>query len=258
MKFLDRFRRTPKIERIAVYSSYFGKHEPLNVSAMGIWDNYNKFLFTTDPTNEYPGATVKVISDEGLEPHNLSRKVKLNPHLYLSGYDWVIYIDNRASLKIHPAEIVKSIRSWEKNKNWAGRYLFRHAKRDCAYDEAFACVQTGVISAEKYREIVAFFESEMFPRNYGLFVNTMLVQRMGDAATDRFNEQWFGYLDTLCYRDQVSLSYAIWDTGYRPHILPFKQQDFIEWPIFSRSERERFRASQNSVVIPDGNSETTT
>ena len=248
--FLQFFRRPkplPDDIRIAIYSNYFGKHEPLNTSSMGKWVNVDKFIFTTDPDLQYPGAEVVVLPDDGKDPKIQTRRFKINPHQYFSEYDWVIQIDNRASVRVHPVEIIAKIREWEKDSNWAGRYLFRHPERDCAYDEAKACVETGVLSEHKEREIAAFFESQRFPRNNGLFVNTMMVQKMGDVAADRFNETWYDLVQTLCYRDQVSLSYALWKSGYRPRILPFEYSQFIDWPVFSDEERKQFRATNNFV-----------
>jgi hypothetical protein len=69
----------------------------------------------------------------------------------------------------------------------AGRDLFRHRRRDCAWDEADECLRLGYMTPDQHARVTAHFTAQALPRHAGLYVNTCLVQRMGCARTDALN-----------------------------------------------------------------------
>jgi hypothetical protein len=58
--------------------------------------------------------------------------------------------------------------------------------------------------------------SEDFPVDQGLCANTMMLQQLGDAATDRFNKAWFNHFIQVSCRDQISLPYVMWKKTIPP------------------------------------------
>jgi hypothetical protein len=68
-----------------------------------------------------------------------------------------------------------------------------HAGRSCAYRNASAGCRRGRITKAEYSNQRALYRSANFPADQGLYVNTMMVRRLGDAATDRFNKAWFNH-----------------------------------------------------------------
>jgi hypothetical protein len=229
--------------RIAVYSCYFGQHEPFNPDATGSHGaGYDRFVFTDHEI--LPGTTARLIalSDPGLGPAILSRLPKLCPHLFFAGYDWVIYLDNNARFLLDPARVIRRIAK-EHPGTPQGRYLFRHRRRDCIWDEADECLRLGFMTPAQHAQISGILTAAAYPRHAGLFVNTCMIQRMGCAATDRLNTEWFESLTSITRRDQVMLPFLLWQSGVAHRTLRPKVKDWAEWPVFSESSRTRFRTA---------------
>ncbi len=232
--------------KIAVYSCYFGMHEPFNPDATGqAGQGYDRFVFT-DHASLPTAATLVPLKGQGEGPAILSRLPKLCPHLFFQGYDWVIYLDNNARFRLDPARIVRRVVKEHPDQR-AGRYLFRHRRRDCAWDEADECLRLGFMTTEQHARVIEMFQRAEFPRHAGLFVNTCLIQRMGDPATDDLNVAWYGSLTSHTRRDQVILPWLLASRDCPYRVLSAKVKSWADWPIYSPKARAKFRRGNHSA-----------
>lgn len=235
--------KPPSGAKIAVYSCYFGAHEPFNPDATSSENPaYDRFVFT-DHDSLRSSARLVRLTDQGQGPAILSRLPKICPHLFFQGYDWVVYLDNNARYLLDPARIIRRVGKDHPDKP-AGRYLFRHRRRTCAWDEADECLRLGYMTPVQHAKVTGHFEAEAFPRHAGLYVNTCLVQRMGCAQTDALNEAWFDSLTTMTRRDQVMLPWLLSSRGCPHRVLSAKLKSWADWPVFSPKVREKFRRKQ--------------
>ncbi len=230
--------------KIALISCHFGLHEPFNPTATAtMQEGVEAVVFTDRPGLPVaPGTRAVLLPPDPAGPALQSRLPKLCPHLFLEGFDWVIYLDNNAKLVHSPARIVHKIGK-EFPDRPQGRYFFRHRRRDCAWDEADECLRLGFMTAGQHDHVIDTFTQAGFPRRAGLFANTCLVQRMGSTATDKLNEAWFRSLTTHTRRDQVMLPFLLWQHAVPHLVVKPKIKDWAEWPVFSEAERARFRAA---------------
>ncbi len=229
--------------RIAVYSCHFGAHEPFNPDATGAGGpGYDRFVFTDHDSLPTPARLVR-LTDRGEGPAILSRLPKLCPHLFFQGYDWVVYLDNNARFLLDPARIIRRVTKAHPDTP-PGRYLFRHRRRACAWDEADECLRLGYMTPDQHAAVTGLFAAEGFPRQAGLYVNTCLVQRMGDPATDALNEAWYDSLTRLTRRDQVMLPWLLASRACPHRVLTANIRAWVDWPIFSPKARARFRRKQ--------------
>lgn len=229
-------RRNP----IAVYSCFTGQHEPLNEASMGAGGAYDRVLFTDDPSVSYAGAQVVPIVGENLCPQKASRLPKICPHRFLPDHDWVIYVDNRAELRTDPVEIVARIEEAHPGLP-GGRYLFPHPGRRCAYKETRIAAVKGMIEESVKQRILTAFKNHQMPRKLGMYMNTMMIQKMGNPVADAFNEVWWDTYQELCQRDQISLPLALWRTRYAAPELDFGVGEIGVWPVFTRRDRSKYR-----------------
>jgi hypothetical protein len=227
--------------KIAVYSCYFGWHEPFHPRATGRdLPGVDRFVFTDHDT--LPRSTARVVKledEDGYGPKILSRLPKLCPHLFFQGYDWVIYVDNNARLRLSAARIERRVRL-QNPDHPPGRYLFRHAARDCAWDEAAECAIRGHMTQVELDRVKAVLSTFDHPRHDGLYVNTCLIQRMGSAATDALNETWFDSLSVYTRRDQVMLPVLLRQSGCPYRVLTTELEEWLDWPMFKPFVRTRF------------------
>ena len=241
----------PERGRVAVYSCYFGQYEPFHARATGPEGAWDRVIFTDHAELEAPGCRVVRLPAgfEGLTPKHLSRLPKLWPERFLSGYDWVIYVDNRARLEMAPTELIARLEAARGGAAPAGRYLVRHQGRGCSWREAEVCHRREKLEDAEYARLRAWFVETGLPRDAGLYVNTALVQRMGSEATARLNAAWFRAFVEIAGRDQVLLPNLM-----RIHDLPQQElgmplETFVRWPVFGFQVRNRFR---KGMALPEG------
>jgi hypothetical protein len=243
----------PQRSRIAVYSCYFGSYEPYHAGALGPDGEWDHILFTDRTGLPQDGRRFVVMPPgfDGLTARQLSRLPKLCPEVFLSRYDWVIYVDNRARLRLAPDVLIDRIerQMGGADRTPAGRYLARHSQRNCAWRESRICLRKGFFTQAEFDAIRNRFESAGFPRDAGLFVNTGLIQKMGSETTARLNRAWMEAFCRIAGRDQPLLPFVLWQSGQTQHELGFPLTDIIDWPMFGRKGRIRF---QESGIVPEG------
>ena len=231
--------------RVLVYSCYFGVYEPFNPLATGDGAGYDRIVLTDQPVSA-PGIQI-LQGIPGAEPGTattLSRLAKMRPHLFFGQYDWVFYIDNSASLLVNPLDVIARIEAAQSGQAPAGRYLFPHQRRTCAYREARLCMKKGRIPRADYRRQIQHYQAAGFPMDQGLYVNTMMVQKMGDAATDAFNDAWYAHFLTFSQRDQISLPFMLWQEAYPIRLMPQSLFDLAQWPVFKKFRRVQYQSAQ--------------
>lgn len=237
-------RAAPKV---LVFSCYFGSYEPFNPLATGAGAGYDRIVLT-DQKLIAPGITFMAAggvsaADEPQNATRLSRLAKMRPHLFFAAYDWVFYIDNSASLLADPLAVIAKIDAAQGGLAPAGRYLFPHQRRHCAYREARLCMTKGRISRADYRRQVAHYQAAGYPVDHGLYVNTMMVQKMGDPVTDAFNDAWYDHFLTFSQRDQISLPFMLWQQDYPVRLMPQGLFDLAKWPVFKKFRRDQYQSA---------------
>jgi len=148
------------VTRVAVYSCYYGAHEPLNHFAIAEAD-CDRFVVTDNPDVSVDGATTIVDDTMDLPPAIASPRYKLCTQGPLSDYDLTIYLDNRSALKPNAIQRLKEVE--------APFSLFWHHQRDCVYREGKACRRNKVIDKKRLDRQIARYHQAGLPRNSGLF-----------------------------------------------------------------------------------------
>lgn len=236
-----KFRPSNNDINVAVFSCYFGNHEPFNATALSSAGTADKFLFT-DNDIEVPSG-VQVINLRHLDdpPYLASRIPKLCPHRYFADFDWTVYIDNSARFTRPVTYLLKNLETSFGSPAPAQRYVFRHPKRNSVFDEIDACIKIGAVTSEEKKRLVRVFNDAGLKRHSGLGQHTLMVQRMGDPATDNLNEVWLDLFKKLSRRDQLTLRLAECVTGVNCQYLECRLLDYIDWPIFRRKHRFMFQ-----------------
>ncbi len=241
-----------QVGRVVVYSCYFGDYEPFNPAATGDGIGYDRVVFSDRTDLAHPGIRFETLDPGGMDARLLSRLPKMRPHVFFDDYDWAVYVDNSATLKMSPLDLLSRILAGHDGLAPAGRYFFPHDSRNCAYREARMCLRLGKMSRPEFVRQIRRFRNEGFPQRFGLYANTLMVQRMGDVLTDTLNDAWYGDFLRRNGRDQVSLPFTLWKYGYPARVLPLAVADVARWPLFGprqriRHARQRFRLARRQL-----------
>ncbi|WBU59192.1 hypothetical protein [Paracoccus albus] len=233
----------PDDSGIVLYSCYFGDHEPLNINCLSPATTARKIVFTDHADLRSRGlpGDVECIRLGSDDPRIASRLAKICPHLVLPNTaQWAIYVDNRAYLKVAPETVVQNLEN-QFGLCPDGRYLFRHDSPRDPYRELRTVLGKGLISQSQYEHTKKLFQKSEMPRGKNLYVNTMMVQKMGDASTDRMNEHWLDLFSNACPRDQPILPYVMFKYDYPERIISKSVYDYIQWPAYKFKDRRRYR-----------------
>lgn len=134
----------------------------------------------------------------------LSRYPKLHPAELLPGYEWTLWMDG--NLRIRSQAFYDLL-----DDLIAGGVQMAvplHPLRDCIYDEARAVVAADKESCSAAMRVIGFLKDKGFPRHAGLYENAVLLRRGGDPALAAMDSMWWGFLQTLSGRDQLSMVYC--------------------------------------------------
>ena len=232
---------------VAVYSCFFGDPEPFNAQAMGAGQDYDRILFTDRHDIKPDGIETRVCSSAALGPLYESRRAKLMPHRMLAGYDWAIYVDNRASLTKTPHEIVAGLGASTK----PGRYVYEHPERTRVYDELDVCFRVGHLDETRWRNLDKLYKQHSLPASLTLTHNAVMLYKAGDTKSEIMSEIWFEMFLRYCRRDQLTMQLAEHLAGTPAIRLNGDLSDIATWPVFQPKERSE-ALNPPGLVKPGG------
>jgi hypothetical protein len=137
----------------------------------------------------------------------MNRRLKINPHLYLPGHDFSLYIDGNVKI-LGPVDQL-----FEKYSKITEIAAPRHPVRNCLYEEAEVCIRNGRGNSAIIRDIVSSYSRAGFPSDAGLFEFHMLFRRTFAPSVVRLMETWWSEYERGAGRDQITFPYAAWRCG---------------------------------------------
>lgn len=129
-----------------------------------------------------------------------SRIQKLMPHLFIKT-KYSIYLDGNIKLKVPAQQLIDE---FLKDKDIA---VFRHAGRDCVYDEASACVALGKGNMQELAEQVSAYAEKGHLYHAGLCECGVIIRRH-TPEIETMNEKWWAHYCRYSERDQISFPLA--------------------------------------------------
>lgn len=150
---------------------------------------------------------------DGLSEIKCQRCLKIQPHKYLPGHDWSVYIDANITIKTGMWKLVNEI---------CGENEFsvpQHYKRDCIYDERKACMLMKKDNGIESEAQIKRYKEEGYPAHYGLNETNLLIRHNVDWV-QKLDELWWNELYNGSHRDQLSFNYCVWKTNSKINSLP--------------------------------------
>lgn len=198
------------MEKIVVYTSITGKKDILRVD-----QNFYgaKFIAFTNLEYGIDSKEWNIIQPCSLfnDPRRNSRIHKILSHQYIEA-EYSIWIDGNLSLQVPAEELLKFLDD-------SDIAMFRHAERDCLYDEASICSFLELDDSEVIKKQIDKYKKELFIKHFGLF-ETGLIVRRHTKKIEEFNNSWWSEVTTFSKRDQISLMYVAKKTGVKIIQIP--------------------------------------
>jgi hypothetical protein len=209
------------MKRIAIYTAIFSDRDAYREPPNGDFDT---FLFTDRPVpTEH--AQVRLVPPIFKDPVRNARLVKLLPHVFLPDHEITVWMDGSVEMR-HPG--VDAL--VDRHLLESGLATFRHADRDCLYQEAASCIEQrkddpAVIAAQ-----VTSYRQAGYPDNAGLVETAVLLRRSLEPEVVAFDEAWWAELRDHSRRDQLSFNYVAWKRSFRYATMPgtvYDNDDFL-------------------------------
>lgn len=200
-------------ERIAVYTSLFGKYDVLREPIIHP-DNIDYFVLTDGVIKDE--SLWKRLDINGLIPEAFvsdpilaNRWCKMHPHLLFPDYKYSVYVD----ANIWPFSDFTALTASLEDFPVA---MFRHKKRNCVYDEIASCIAQGKASKESLLSHLETITSHGIPRHWGLLEASVIARKHSDPICRNLMERWWDAFLRGSRRDQISLIDVLWQEGILP------------------------------------------
>lgn len=133
-----------------------------------------------------------------------AKRLKILPPSYIwDNHDASIWVDHNIFFKKNPIELF----------NDSLMRVFRHPYRTCITEEANVVKANNMDTSEKIDPQVGRYIDEEFPLHHALYAGCILV-RKHIPEVRRFCDLWWKEIENGSHRDQISLPYVIWKTGF--------------------------------------------
>ncbi len=177
-----------------------------------------------------------------------NRYYKINPHLFLQGYDLSIYIDSNFLVLSSPlAEIYQRLQV-------CNMLVFDHSEtlkdaRNCIYQEHEAMVdlfeKKGILKDNMgiMQSQIDFIRKAGYPPNYGLIKGGVLIRRHNEPDVIKAMERWWYFIKNFSKRDQLSFNYVAWEQNLKFRYLPGDVRRGNPWFYMVSKNDKTYRVS---------------
>lgn len=195
------------VGKIAVYTVIIGKFDGVKSLNPKFRNDADYFLFT-DQDIQSSDYIVRRVKNESGNARKESRKYKIQPESYLSGYDYFLYMDGSMELLTSPQTLVNK---YLRDSDIA---VFNHPWYDCIYMEFAQCLKLGYADPEIAGRQEVFYRDEGYPAHNGLTENGVILRR-NCVKIHEFDKFWQSIYDKYTDRDQLSFCYCAWKMGLK-------------------------------------------
>ncbi len=191
-----------------IYTSIYGDYDHLQgIVRRTINTDYKIF---TDCVEAIEPWVVKSVPRGKQDPRKVAKYYKILPP---REYKRTLWIDGNIEPFFH---------SWEELELTIGGSkdlaFLKHPNRDCLYEEAEQCLRLGQDKEGVIEKQVARYRREGMPEHFGLWAGTIIL-RTDDKDVRGLMRFWKREIDKGSIRDQISLPYILWKSGYIPGII---------------------------------------
>jgi hypothetical protein len=129
-----------------------------------------------------------------------------------------IYIDGSTEITADVTEMMKHL-----GDNIA---LKRHPNRNCYIDEGEACKRLNKADRALINAQIQEYRDHGLPADSGMFETGILIRRFNKDLI-RMCELWYGEIERNTHRDQLSVTWALFETGIQFDV--FEVSEFREY-----------------------------
>jgi hypothetical protein len=184
-----------------------------------------RYLCFADRAMHVPPYEIIPVDAGPIGPQLASRRLKiLADHPELEACDVTLWHDAAYQLNCNPQTLAES--SLKDHDVVA----MRHPHRDRIEDEAAAIAKLGYMPASVVQRQVAAYRAAGFT-DQRTITSTGFCFRRKTPQVEAWQEAWWREVAAWGYRDQMSVDFALWQTGLTVHYIPghYKDNPHAKW-----------------------------
>ena len=234
-----------KEQRIAVYTALFGSYDILRDPLIQP-DNVVYYVLTDQEIAEesvwkrLDPADIIPAEYRG-DPILCNRWCKMHPHLIFKDFQYSVYVDSNIWVFSDLTPLISGLDTFPVA-------MFRHKKRDCAYDEVQACLKQ---NKDKRASLIAHCEelrSHGVPRNWGLLEASVIARKHFEPECVKLMDAWWEAFLRNSRRDQISLIDCLWVKGVQPSVIGTLGDNLQRCDLFIQMYHENAPEAANQPI----------
>ncbi|MDW2092046.1 DUF616 domain-containing protein [Vibrio sp. 1865] len=227
------------MNRKLIYTVIFGDYDSL--AEVGYVNPDSDYICITDnrdltsKTWDVRYVNTDTDTDNDNDKARLNRLYKFFPMEFFD-YESSLYIDGNISITGDVSLL------FDECLNKQDISISKHPFRTCLYEEAEVCVRTGKASKNDVSLQIEKYQSEGFPKGYGLFENNVIFRKHTEAI-ETLMKDWHLEFSNHSKRDQLSLCYCLWKNNIKCnpfHYGPRYTNQYFDFRLHKKEENLSF------------------
>lgn len=145
---------------------------------------------------------------------DINRYCKLHPFELFSrcDLDYALYIDGNVQVISDVSSLYNVAHSAK-----SGIAMHKHWARDCIYNEAVVCCETGKGNRNNIKKQIKKYKHFGFPQHFGMFEASIIMVDLKNMNAQRILDNWWKeFKRSESGRDQLAFPYVLWRMGFKP------------------------------------------
>lgn len=185
-----------------VYTALFGDYDDL-IEPKENYKGCDFVCFTDQESLKSDTWEIRLVKEQDLPPNMMNRQRKILPHLFLSEYDYSLYVDANIGITGDPCDLK------EKYLNFYDMAIPDHFLRNDVFEEANVVLRSGRIRLLPTIMQMRKYYTEGYHSQNGLTENNIIFRRH-TLEVKNIMLKWWEELNSFEKRDQLCLGYILW------------------------------------------------
>ena len=203
------------MRKVLVYTAIENEYDSLSPTPYG-FNDFHYVCFSNTIRKKYKNGW-QIIKNPSAEKSAVlkCRDVKINPHKYLSNYEYSIWVDGSVVLS---AEFLKYILNCIVKKDTI--IFVKHRVRSCVYEEAEACRRSLKENDDIIERQVKVYLEDGYPEKNGLVETGVMLRKHSEISIQEVMDLWWSNIKSHSHRDQLSVNYCLWKKSVDYKLMP--------------------------------------
>ena len=195
-----------RTKKIVIYTAIAGGYDTIKLPEHPD-PHFDYVLFTDTPAPDTGVYQVRPITYLDSDATRRARFAKTHPHMLLERYDIAIWVDSNIMVV---GDIDPLIEKFLASGNAVG--VIPHPQRTSVYEELEACIKLSKDEQSVMDAQIAHYRQLGFDCT-DLIESNVMMFKLGDQRSRSFLDCWWAEIDHHSKRDQISLNFALKQSG---------------------------------------------